>query len=234
MRPDVYIPADVETDGPVPGRHSMLSFGLSVAARYNGRRLDRADPQAETFYRELRPAFNEVDQQALAVSGLDHATLMVEGSDLTDAMSATTAWVRRVARGDRPVMLAFPLAFDGYGSSGISFTSAPRDRRSRSRPAWISRRSFERVRARPLGAPARTSFHRSFARRGSTLTTHSTTPSNKRAVRPAVGSTALRTKAAGVRRGREAMRRAGATTAPRVHLNADHARLRARLGRPPR
>jgi hypothetical protein len=68
MRPDLYISADVETDGPVPGRHSLLSFGLAVAARFDGRRLQPADPEAQTFYRELRPAFEDIDTQALAVS----------------------------------------------------------------------------------------------------------------------------------------------------------------------
>lgn len=112
MRPDVYISADVETDGPVPGRHSMLSFGLAVAARYDGRSLEPADPESQTFYRELRPAFDGVDQQALAISGLDRTRLLAEGSDPAEAMSAAAAWVVEVARQAHPVMVAFPLAFD--------------------------------------------------------------------------------------------------------------------------
>src|SRR4051812_7080127 len=112
MRPDVYISADVETDGPVPGRHSMLSFGLAVAARYDGRSLQPVDPESQTFYRELRPAFDEVDQQALVISGLDRRRLLVEGSDPAEAMNAAAAWVAEVARQAHPVMVAFPLAFD--------------------------------------------------------------------------------------------------------------------------
>jgi hypothetical protein len=112
MRPDIYISADVETDGPVPGRHSLLSFGLAVAARYDGRQLEPADPEAQTFYRELRPAFDEVDPDALAVSGLDRAQLLVEGTDPAQAMNAAAAWVLEVGGEDRPVMVAFPLAFD--------------------------------------------------------------------------------------------------------------------------
>lgn len=112
MRPDVYISADVETDGPVPGRHSMLSFGLAVAARYDGRRLEPADPEAETFYRELRPAFDEVDPQALAISNLDRNRLLADGTDVVEAMDAAAAWVMNIARDSRPVMVAFPLAFD--------------------------------------------------------------------------------------------------------------------------
>lgn len=112
MRPDVYISADVETDGPVPGRHSMLSVGLAVAARYDGRNLDPADLDSETFYRELRPAFDDVDKQALAISGLDRSRLLAEGSDPAEAMSAAAAWVTDVSRQAHPVMVAFPLAFD--------------------------------------------------------------------------------------------------------------------------
>jgi hypothetical protein len=112
MRPDVYISADVETDRPVPGRHSMLSFGLAVAARYDGRRLEPADPESQTFHRELRPAFDEIHPQALAISGLDRSRLLAEGSDPAEAMRAAAAWVIDVARQARPVMVAFPLAFD--------------------------------------------------------------------------------------------------------------------------
>jgi hypothetical protein len=112
MKPDVYISADVETDGPIPGRNSMLSIGLAVAARYDGVQLEPADPEARTFYRELRPAFDEVDQRALAVSGLDRARLLQEGTDVGEAMTAATGWVMDVAGDDRPVMVAFPLAFD--------------------------------------------------------------------------------------------------------------------------
>lgn len=112
MRYDIYISADVETDGPVPGRHSLLSFGLAVAARFDGRTFQPADPEAETFYRELRPAFEEIDTRALAVSGLDRTRLLSEGVDPAEAMSTAAAWVLDVARDNRPVMVAFPLAFD--------------------------------------------------------------------------------------------------------------------------
>lgn len=112
MQPDIYISADVETDGPVPGCNSMLSFGLAVAARYDGRLLQTADPEATTFYRELRPAFNEVDPPALEISGLDRARLLREGTDVVEAMTAAATWVTEVAGDDRPVMVAFPLAFD--------------------------------------------------------------------------------------------------------------------------
>ena len=42
---DIYISADVEADGPIPGRYSMLSFGLAVAATFDGKRSRRKTPQ---------------------------------------------------------------------------------------------------------------------------------------------------------------------------------------------
>ncbi|HWT92547.1 MAG TPA: hypothetical protein VN238_06095, partial [Solirubrobacteraceae bacterium] len=73
---DVYLSADVETDGPIPGRFSMLSFGLCVAGRGDGETFERADPEARTFYRELAPLPDAgCDPEALAVSGLDRDAL---------------------------------------------------------------------------------------------------------------------------------------------------------------
>ena len=33
---DIYISADIEADGPIPGRYSMLALGFSVAATFDG------------------------------------------------------------------------------------------------------------------------------------------------------------------------------------------------------
>ena len=113
-RPDLYISADVETDGPVPGPYSMLSFGLCVVGAYDGRQLLRADvsdPEA-SFYRELRPISDEFDREALAVNGLDRAALSVRGADPRQAMLDATAWVESVSEAHRPVLVAYPVAFD--------------------------------------------------------------------------------------------------------------------------
>jgi hypothetical protein len=112
--PDVYISADVEADGPIPGPYSMISFGLAVAATYDGRTLTRRDPEAATFYAELRPISDAYDPAALAVSGLDRDRLLREGRDPAEAMSAAARWVGSVARaeGGKPVFAAYPLGFD--------------------------------------------------------------------------------------------------------------------------
>jgi hypothetical protein len=109
---DVYISADVETDGPIPGRFSMLSFGLAVAGRFDGTRFERVDPTAATFYRELRPVGEAFVPEALAVSGLDRERLLVEGAEPRAALTEAAKWVREVAGDGTPVLVAFPLGFD--------------------------------------------------------------------------------------------------------------------------
>jgi hypothetical protein len=111
-RADVYISADSETDGPIPGKRSMLSFGLAVAGRFDGVRFDAHDPTARTFYRELRPIARGWDPDALRVSGLDRERLLEEGADPRAAMTAAADWVRDVAGSARPVLVAYPLGFD--------------------------------------------------------------------------------------------------------------------------
>ena len=58
--PELYIAADVEADGPIPGPYSMLSLGMSVV-----------DQPELCFYTELRPISDQVVPEALAVAGLD-------------------------------------------------------------------------------------------------------------------------------------------------------------------
>jgi hypothetical protein len=112
-RPDIYISADIEADGPIPGPYSMLSFGLAVAGTGDGVRFERADPSERTFYRELRPISAEWQSEALAVSGLDRERLVSEGADPAEAMTEAAEWVAEVAgRGNTPVLVAYPLGFD--------------------------------------------------------------------------------------------------------------------------
>jgi hypothetical protein len=113
VRPDCYISADIEADGPIPGPHSMLSFGFVVAGSFDGTTFAPADlDRPRTFYRELRPISDGVDEKALAISGLDRERLVAEGEDPRAAMDAAHAWVVEVADGRRPVLVAYPLAYD--------------------------------------------------------------------------------------------------------------------------
>lgn len=111
-RGDVYFSADVETDGPIPGPFSMLSFALVLAGRFDGDAFSRPSSYDERFYAELKPISSDFDPEALAVNGLDRAALMSSGQDPANAMTDAAAWVRRLAGGARPVLVAYPLSFD--------------------------------------------------------------------------------------------------------------------------
>jgi tetratricopeptide (TPR) repeat protein len=87
-RPDLYISADIETDGPIPGPYSMLSFGLAVAGRYDGEQFVRRDPAVDTLYHELKPISQEYEEEALEVNGLDRARLAEVGEEPSEANEA--------------------------------------------------------------------------------------------------------------------------------------------------
>jgi hypothetical protein len=109
---DVYFSADVETDGPIPGPYSMLSFALVYAGRFDGERFERPASYNQTFYRALRPISDQFEPEALAINGLDRERLLAEGADPGDAMTAASDWVRTIAGAWRPVLVAYPLSFD--------------------------------------------------------------------------------------------------------------------------
>lgn len=103
----IYIVTDVELDGPVPGRHSMLSFG-SVAITPDGHhrdefeavleRLDNAsaDPETMAFWRTQPEAYAAATRNPEAPGAV---------------MQRFVEWVRRQP-GDA-IFAAHPLALDG-------------------------------------------------------------------------------------------------------------------------
>ncbi|HTD08636.1 MAG TPA: 3'-5' exoribonuclease [Solirubrobacteraceae bacterium] len=111
-RADIYFSLDIEADGPIPGRYSMLAFGLAVAARFDGTTFEKRDPTAETFYRELQPISEEFDTAALEVSDLDRGLLVQLGAEPASAMTEAAAWIEHTAGHDRPVVVAFPACYD--------------------------------------------------------------------------------------------------------------------------
>lgn len=112
MRAEVYVSADVEADGPVPGPYSMLSFGLAVAGIRDEAGFHRSDPTQATFYAELQPISSTYDEHAVAVSGLERARLVESGTSPADAMHAAIGWIETVCAGRRPVLVAYPAVYD--------------------------------------------------------------------------------------------------------------------------
>src|SRR6202162_1346300 len=68
---DIYFSADVETDGPIPGPYSILSFALVYAGSFDGRHFQRPENYSQTLYRELRPISENFEPEALRINGLD-------------------------------------------------------------------------------------------------------------------------------------------------------------------
>jgi hypothetical protein len=110
---DMYFSADVETDGPIPGPFSLLSFALVSAGTFDGNLFERP-PYSNNrhFYCELRPISENFEPEALKVNGLDRQRLTVEGIDPIIAMSRAAEWVLEVSGPCRPVLVAYPLSFD--------------------------------------------------------------------------------------------------------------------------
>jgi DNA polymerase III epsilon subunit-like protein len=127
---DVYFSVDVEADGPIPLVHSLSSLGACVAGAFDGRAFTRTDPAERTFYAELKPVSDEFDPEAAAVAALDREQLVRDGEEPAAAMDRFTAWVRETAGEGRPVLVAYPAAFDWpwvatylqrFGSEGSPF-----------------------------------------------------------------------------------------------------------------
>src|ERR1700688_557274 len=94
---DAYFSADVETDGPIPGPFSMLSFALVYAGSFDGRRFERPENYEKLFYRELRPISHEFQEEALRVNGLNRDRLCQEGQAPEVVMSDAGSWVKDIA-----------------------------------------------------------------------------------------------------------------------------------------
>lgn len=90
----------------------MLSFGLSVAGRFDGKTFEARDPSKDTFYAELQPISDEFVIGALRISHLDRDRLIKSGTPPVEAMTEAATWVRRLAKADRPVFVGFPAPFD--------------------------------------------------------------------------------------------------------------------------
>jgi hypothetical protein len=109
---DLYISADIEADGPIPGPFSMLAFGLAIAATFDGETFAPREPAAATLYRELKPISDEFDAAALAASRLDREGLAREGADPAVAMHDAAEWLQTQAAGARLIMVGYPVVFD--------------------------------------------------------------------------------------------------------------------------
>lgn len=109
---DFYVSADVETDGPIPGAYSILSFALVPAGSYDGTTFQRPTNFDDFFYCEFRPISDKFQSDALAVNKLDRERLIDEGEEPSAGMDRAYDWIMDRAQGKAPVLVAYPLSFD--------------------------------------------------------------------------------------------------------------------------
>ena len=109
---DAYFSADVETDGPIPGPFSMLSFAVVYAGSFDGSAFKRPQQYDLRLYKELRPISEDFEPEALRVNGMDRERLCRVGEDPAKAMTEACQWVRAIAGPAQPVLVAYPLSFD--------------------------------------------------------------------------------------------------------------------------
>lgn len=95
-----YIVVDVESDGPIPGKFSMVCFGAVVV-----------EPTlSKTFYGKVKPISDEWDPEALAVSGFsreDHLGFDEPGA----TMKVFAKWLSENSI-NRPIFISDNPAFD--------------------------------------------------------------------------------------------------------------------------
>ena len=88
-----YIMVDIESDGPIPGDYSMISFGAVLVDE----KLDR------TFYGKLKPISEQWIPEALNVSGHTR-TECLAFDEPKKVMEDFKAWIKANSKG-RPILL---------------------------------------------------------------------------------------------------------------------------------
>jgi ribonuclease T len=99
---EVFISVDVETAGPHPGGHALLSIGACLVS----------DP-SRTFYVELQPDRPASVPEALAISKLSLSGLAEHGVPPVQAMEQFADFaLAQTPPGGRPVLVALNAPFD--------------------------------------------------------------------------------------------------------------------------
>lgn len=95
-----YIMVDVESDGPIPGDYSMISFGAILVN----------DALDQTFYGQLKPISDKFIPEALAVSGFSREETLAF-NEPAQVMSDLKSWIEKVCT-DRPIFISDNNGFD--------------------------------------------------------------------------------------------------------------------------
>lgn len=95
-----YIMVDIESDGPIPGDYSMISFGAVLV----NEQLD------QTFYGKLKPISDQYVEEALKVSGFTRSETLVFDDPAT-VMLNFEEWIKTHSKG-RPFFISDNNGFD--------------------------------------------------------------------------------------------------------------------------
>jgi len=106
MQPELYVSTDVETDGPIPGQNSMLSFGSAVYTKdkkliatfeANLELLDGAiaDPKTMQWWATQPQAWKDCRKNLESPK---------------NAMQRYLSWLKKLE--GKPVFVGYPVAFD--------------------------------------------------------------------------------------------------------------------------
>jgi hypothetical protein len=95
-----FIMVDIESDGPIPGDYSMISFGAVLVDE----QLDK------TFYGRLKPISDQYLPEALAVSGHSREEVLTF-DEPAFVMTAFETWITTNSK-DRPIFISDNNGFD--------------------------------------------------------------------------------------------------------------------------
>ena len=91
---------DVESDGPIPYKYSMVCFGAAI--------VEPGTPK--TFYGQTKPISDNWISEALAISGFSREE-HEKFDDPKETMEKFAIWLREVSQGN-PTFISDNLAFD--------------------------------------------------------------------------------------------------------------------------
>lgn len=95
-----HVSVDIEADGPIVGKHSMISFGMVIVEGGLTRR----------FYRELKPIGDDYVPEALAISGFTRSETLNFMSPV-QAMAEAVQWLDENIKG-KPIFWSDNNGFD--------------------------------------------------------------------------------------------------------------------------
>jgi hypothetical protein len=104
--PEIYVSTDVETDGPIPGPHSMLSFG-SAAYTADKKLLTTFEANLQTLPGAQGHPKTMTWWQTQQEAWAEHRRDLREPEE---AMKAYVAWLKALP--GKPVFVGYPAGFD--------------------------------------------------------------------------------------------------------------------------